>query len=127
MKPESKGDRLIIVNAGIEMGFTGIPNALLIWKSSTTTGDYHHNMNKLNYKKWLQDILIQNLPPNSVVVLVIAPYNVVLNKAPNSGSTKNDMKEWLAKNNILFEEEMLKPTLYDLVKRNKPVDKVRIE
>ena len=45
----SKGNRLIIIHAGGEMGF--IPNCLLMFKSGTKTGDYHHKMNSENYGK----------------------------------------------------------------------------
>jgi len=122
LKQVSKGDRLIIVHAGGNMVF--IPGALLMWKSSKTTGDYHHNMNKVNYKKWIQEKLFPNLPPNSVVVSDNAPYhNVVLEKVPTSGSTKQEMKDWLLKKNIPFREDMLKATLYEIVKLNKPISK----
>lgn len=122
LKQVSKGERLIIVHAGGEMGF--IPHALLMWKASKTTGDYHHNMNKANYQKWLKEILIPNLPANSVIVLDNASYhNVQIDKAPNNGSTKQEMKDWLKKMNISYTEDMLKPTLYELVKQHKPVSK----
>jgi hypothetical protein len=39
MAPTSKGQRLIIVHAGAEKGFT--TGALMIFKSNQTTGDYH--------------------------------------------------------------------------------------
>ena len=51
-----------MVHAGSNQGF--IPNALLVFKSNQTTGDYHHDMNNMNFEKWLVDKLIPNLPPN---------------------------------------------------------------
>ncbi|XP_046586413.1 uncharacterized protein LOC124292739 [Neodiprion lecontei] len=48
-KPISKGQRLVIVHAGSENGF--VPNALLLFKAGTKSGDYHDNMNYENYEK----------------------------------------------------------------------------
>ncbi|XP_054259724.1 uncharacterized protein LOC128984429 [Macrosteles quadrilineatus] len=81
-------------------------------------------MNKGNYKKWLEELLIPNLPANSVVVVDNAPYhNTVIEKVPNSGSTKQEMRNWLDKMNIAYTNDMLKPTLYALICRNKPAYK----
>ena len=33
------------------------PNALLIFRSGSNSGDYHDYMNHANYKKWLQEKL----------------------------------------------------------------------
>lgn len=121
-RPISKGLRLIIVHAGCETGF--IPNAKLIFKSNTTTGDYHHEMNYENYKKWLLEKLIPNLPPKSVLVIDNAPYhNVQKDKAPNSNSRKSVMIDWLRSKNIYFDNNMLKPDLYNIIKVHKPTFK----
>ncbi|KAG8235330.1 hypothetical protein J437_LFUL003613 [Ladona fulva] len=71
----SKGQRLIIVHGGGEMGF--IPEALLIFKLGLKTGDYHGEMNSGNYLKWIKNQLIPNLPPKSLVVIDNAPYHNV--------------------------------------------------
>ncbi|KAG8236393.1 hypothetical protein J437_LFUL014914 [Ladona fulva] len=90
--PVSKGQRLIIVHGGGEMGF--IPEALLIFKLGLKTGDYHGEMNSGNYLKWVKNQLIPNLPPKSVVVIDNAPYhNVQLNRPPSSNAKKDTMKE----------------------------------
>lgn len=116
--PVSRGERLIIVNAGGEMGF--IPNALLMWKAGKKGGDYHDQMNSDNYLKWLQEKLIPNLPPQSVVVMDNAAYhNVEINKAPTSSSKKQEIINWLQKNNVPFSETMLKPELLLLTKMAK--------
>lgn len=116
--PISKGKRLIVVHAGSNQGF--IPNALLVFKSNQTTGDYHHDMNNMNFEKWLVDKLIPNLPPNSVLVMDNAPYhNVQLDRAPTSASRKKDMLDWLTEKGIPYRSEMFKPELYDLIKINK--------
>lgn len=85
--PINKGDRLIIIHAGGEIGF--IPNALLTWKASSKSGDYHANMNTDNFLKWVREKLIRNLPPMSVVVVDNAPYhNTCIDKQPNSNTKK---------------------------------------
>jgi hypothetical protein len=45
--PVSKGQRVIVVHAGDEEGF--IPNALMMFKSSSKSGDYHGDVNCNNY------------------------------------------------------------------------------
>lgn len=131
-KPVSKGQRLILVHAGGENGF--IENAYLKFKSNSKSGDYHSQMNYTNYKKWLQEKLIPNLPSNSVLVIDNAPYhNVQLDKCPTMGSTKDEMREWLRQRNVPFTDEMLKIDLYSLVKVWKPrfktyeIDKIMSE
>jgi hypothetical protein len=75
-------------------------------------------MNYSYFEKWLKDKLIQNLPPNSVVVLNVALYhNVQLDPAPTSTSTKAEMQMWLSARNIPFATTILKPELYELKKK----------
>lgn len=114
----SKGQRLIIIHAGWEKGF--LPGCLLMFKSGTKSGDYHSEMNSGNYGKWLENMLIPNLPRNSVIVIDNAPYhNVQTNPAPSSNSKKADMVRWLTDRNINFDPNSLKPKLYEIIKNNK--------
>jgi len=83
--PVGSGDRLIIVHAGGEDGF--VPHAFLQWKASQSTGDYHKNMNQKNYEKWVQEKLLPNLKPRSVLIIDNASYhNVKVNKVPTKSS-----------------------------------------
>lgn len=85
--PVSKENRLIIVHAGGEAGF--VPDALLIYKSSAQTGDYHGEMNSDIFIKWLREKLTPNSQPRSVLVLDNASYHSVqIWPAPTSNSTK---------------------------------------
>ncbi|XP_050497226.1 uncharacterized protein LOC126878514 [Diabrotica virgifera virgifera] len=121
-KPVSKGQMLVIVHAGGESGF--VKNAYLRYKPTIKTGDYHDAMNYDNYKKWLQDKLIPNLPPNSVLVINNAPYhNVQTEKCPTMSSRKAEMQQWLTTQNISFTDDMLKLELYDIIKLHKPLFK----
>lgn len=115
----SKGQRLIIVHGGGCKGF--VNNALLIFKSGCKSGDYHDDMNFLNFSKWFREQYLPNLPPNSVIVVDNASYhNVQHNKAPNMSNKKADMMKWLVDHNINFDTNMLKPEIYHKIVINKP-------
>ncbi|XP_077293797.1 uncharacterized protein LOC143916528 [Arctopsyche grandis] len=116
--PIYKGNMLIIVHACSEKGF--IPNALLIYPSKIKTGDYHNNMNAINYQKWIKEKLVPNLQPQSVIVIDNASYhNVTSEPMPTSNSRKADMLAWLRKFNIPYPEKCTKPVLYEIIKNNK--------
>lgn len=105
----------MIVHAGSEVGF--VPNALLLFKAGTKSGDFHDNMNYENYTKWLRSELIPNLPPNAVLVIDNASYhNKQYDPAPTSNAKKADMQRWLAEKDIPYEESMLKPQLHKLIR-----------
>jgi uncharacterized damage-inducible protein DinB len=57
--------RLILIQVGGENGF--LPNALLKCKSTQATGDYRHQMNRLNYEKWAKEKSVQHLAQNSLI------------------------------------------------------------
>lgn len=113
------GQRVIIVHAWYKYG--GVPNATLIFQSKTNSGDYHNDMSFENYKKWISEKLIPNLPWNSVVVVGNAPYhNIQVEKCPNYYSKKEVMIQWLRSRNIMCDVNMLKVELYNLIKLHKP-------
>ena len=88
--------RFIIVHAGSKDGF--VENAALVFKAGQCTGDYHGQMNKENFIKWLTEKLLPNIQDNSVVVLDNAPYHSSLaDKVPTKSSLKKDMVDWLSK------------------------------
>ena len=64
--PISKGERCIIVDAGSE---ENLSNARLIYDGTSTSGDYHGEMNSEKFIGWLRGQLIPNLPSKSVVVI----------------------------------------------------------
>jgi transposase len=122
--PVSKGDRLIIIHAGGEKGF--VPNALTMWKAGQSSGDYHHQMNKNNFEKWVKDRLLPNLEPRSVLVIDNAPYhNIECDdyKVPTTNSKKSEMAAWLNRQGIPHSDDMLKPQLYRLIQLHKPTNK----
>jgi hypothetical protein len=90
--PVAKERRLIVVHAGGSKGF--VKNGLLIFKLGLKSGDYHDDMNHKNNTKWLQEKLIPNLEPNSVVVIDNASYhNVTVEPNPNSNWKKKICKK----------------------------------
>ncbi|KAH0813913.1 hypothetical protein GEV33_008878 [Tenebrio molitor] len=118
-KPISKGNRLIIINAGGEIGF--VPGAYARWKSNSSTGDYHEEMNYENFEKWATTQLIPNLPEKAVVLVDNAPYhNKQQERHPTSATRKDDMKKWLRERGIQFNDNVLKPELYGIIKNYKP-------
>ncbi|XP_060564213.1 uncharacterized protein LOC132723503 [Ruditapes philippinarum] len=78
-------------------------------------------MNGKNFNKWLNEMLIPNLPPSSVVVVDNAPYhNLQEDKCPTQSTRKAEIQDWLQRHNIAFNQKMLKAELLDMCKRNKP-------
>ncbi|MBW2605901.1 MAG: hypothetical protein JRE28_16590, partial [Deltaproteobacteria bacterium] len=71
-KPTGKGERLIIINAVTKSGW--VPGAKLVFKSTRKTGDYHGQMNWDLFKKWFVEMLLENIPPNSLITYFPHPF-----------------------------------------------------
>ncbi|XP_046145849.1 uncharacterized protein LOC123989194 [Osmia bicornis bicornis] len=122
LKNNSSSHRYIIVHAGGEGEF--VKGAALIFKARSTTGDYHGQMNALNFEKWVSEKLLPNIPSQSVIVMDNAPYHTVqINKPPTAYGKKSDMIKWLEENNIQHTATMKKYQLVELIQRNKSLDK----
>lgn len=77
-------------------------------------------MNYNNFSKWVQQQLLPNLPPQSVLVVDNASYhNVKLDKDPTTNSRKQEMLDWLTERNIPYESKYTKPELYAIIKQHK--------
>ncbi|XP_053406296.1 uncharacterized protein LOC128559142 [Mercenaria mercenaria] len=117
--PVSKGQRLIIVHGGSNEGF--VPGALLIYNASSSSGDYHHEMNGENFCKWMQEKLLPNIKKKSAIVMDNASYHSVQSsKCPNSSTRKADIQKWLTEHNIQYDPALLRPQLLALAEINKP-------
>lgn len=118
--PSGKGSRLIILHAGsANIGF--IPNCLLSFVSKSTA-DYHEEMNGDTFLKWFKEQLLPNIPPRSVIVMDNASYHsVISDKAPtlSNGGKKQDMRNWLSRHDIDFENTMIRVELDKLIQENK--------
>lgn len=111
---------IIVFYAGGEMGF--VHNTNLIYKASTTTGDYHEQMCSTIFEEWEREKLIPNLPSKSVKIIHNAPYHSIqLNKRANSSNRKEKIMDWLSKNNVSFYPTSRKIELLAIVKQNSPI------
>ena len=64
-----------------------------MYKASSCTGDYHKEMNAVNFTKWLTEKLIPNLPPQSAIVMDNASYHSVLvEKCPTTNTKKAEIQ-----------------------------------
>lgn len=119
-KPTGKGERLIILNAITKSGW--VQNAKLIFKSTKKTGDYHGQMNNGIFQKWFTNMLLPNIPKNSLIIMDNASYHNVLAacSAPLPTSKKSDIRAWLLKNNESCSEDMVKSELIELLKKKSP-------
>ncbi|KAG8193437.1 hypothetical protein JTE90_005084 [Oedothorax gibbosus] len=78
-------------------------------------------MNIDNFFKWVEEKLIHNIPPNSVICTENASYHTkVLDPVPSKYSTKKKLIEWLVEKNIVHNPNTRKTELYDLVQANAP-------
>ncbi|XP_062520191.1 uncharacterized protein LOC134195205 [Corticium candelabrum] len=117
-RPSGKGQRLIILHAGSETGWT--PNADLVFRSKKNSTDYHDEMNSEHFLEWFQKLLV-NIQPGSVIVLDNAPYhNSVVEKVPTKSSRKKEMQEWLTRKRIPFSDKDLKKDLFAKIQLSVP-------
>jgi len=72
--PTCKGQRLIVLHIGSDMGF--LEGGLLCFVSKKNSADYHDEMNGVTFKNWFVSI-IPWLHPNSIVVMDNTPYHSV--------------------------------------------------
>ena len=121
--PNGSGQRLILLHTVDEKrGF--VPDCKLLFKSHSTDGrDNHSEMNSVVFEHWVEHQLLPNLTEGTCVVMDNASYHSVIcpeTRSPTMATTKDDMKAWLRDRNIPFNEGLLKPELYSLIKDHKP-------
>ncbi|MFZ0451622.1 MAG: transposase [Desulfatiglandaceae bacterium] len=119
-KPTGKGERLIIINAITKSGW--VPGAKLVFKSTRKTGDYHGQMNWDLFKKWFIEMLLENIPPNSLIIMDNASYHNTLSEhsPPTPLCSKKRIMEWLEQNKIYCRQDCLKPELVEILKKLAP-------
>jgi transposase len=119
-KPTGKGERLIIINAITKFGW--VPDAKLVFKSTTKTGDYHGQMNWELFKKWFTERLFPNIPANSLIVMDNAPYHNILSEhsSPTPSCSRKKIIDWLEQNKIYCREDCLKSELIEIMKKIAP-------
>ena len=119
-KPTGKGERLIIMNAITKDGW--VPGAKNVFKSTRKTGDYHGQMNAEQFQRWFSEMLLPNIPPNSIIVMDNASYHKALTEdsAPISTSSKEKIRNWLEKNDIPCRDDCLKVELITMLNKLAP-------
>ncbi|XP_012135352.1 uncharacterized protein LOC105661840 isoform X3 [Megachile rotundata] len=120
VKNVSSPHRFNIVHAAGMNGF--IRGAELVFESFTT-GNYSGQMHTTNFEKWLIEKLLPNISQKSVIIMDDVPWFVQLSKPPSKYSTNKEMIQWLADNNISHGSDMRKYQLYELIERNKKLEK----
>ena len=95
--PCNRGQRLIVVHAGCRDGF--IPGAQLIYKASSSSGDYHSQMDGGNFTRWIQQMLPNLDCPCAIVMDNASYHSIQTDRAPTSSSRKADIKvmQWYGK------------------------------
>jgi len=119
-KPTGNGERLIILNAITQSGW--VSDAKLIFKSTRKTGDYHGQMNFELFKKWFTEMLIPNIPENSIIIMDNASYHNTLadHSPPTAQSSKEKICKWLDKNDVTYPDHCLKVELVELLTKQSP-------
>jgi transposase len=119
-KPTGNGERLIIINAITKLGW--VPGAKLVFKSTRKTGDYHGQMNFKLFDKWFTEMLLPNIPKNSLIFMDNASYHNVLTEysPPTALSSKVKIMKWLEDNKYAFRDDCLKPELVEVLNKVVP-------
>lgn len=83
-----------LVHTGSENGF--VKDSLLFCRSKGSVDDYHGEMNTELFTKWVEENLIPNLEPNTIVILDNASYhNAMVNRLPTFSSKKSAIIDFL--------------------------------
>ncbi|XP_074659592.1 uncharacterized protein LOC141912265 [Tubulanus polymorphus] len=121
VEQNGKGARLIILDAGSRNGF--VPGANLVFEAKNGSGDYHHQMDGDIFETWLEDQLIPALEEPSLIVMDQASYHLCLVKesqAPKSSQSKEEIKRWLEKKKVTYDQNLNKPQLVKLCQTQSP-------
>lgn len=108
----------VVQTAGIN-GF--ISNGLLTCKSVLKKEiKFFRALTYGEYVKWLEEKMIPNLPPKSIVVIHKCPYfKKQVDKAPSLNATRTEMRLWLMRRGIPYSNDFYKFDLYELICKNK--------
>ena len=131
--PSGKGKRLIIGHCGsYKQGLIDDGELLFESKSTDENGDYHKDMNYLEFQNWICNKVVPKLEPHSCIVMDNAAYHNVISpedKVPTMAMRKDGMIAWLDKHDIDHSEARTKKELLEIVKESdaSKVDVFRID
>jgi transposase len=106
--PSGKGPRLIIVHAMTTAGW--VPGAQLVCQAKRRTGDYHGQMDFVNFRRWFCTSLLPHIPAASLIVMDNAPYhNVDVDGVfyPTTATKKADLQRWLQQHHPPMDQEAM--------------------
>ncbi|MCP4143208.1 MAG: hypothetical protein GY755_23455 [Chloroflexi bacterium] len=113
-RPSGKGRRWCFIHAISQQGL--LEHCLLAFEGKKRTGDYHGSFNFEVFYEWFQEQLRPNLPKKSCLVMDRATYHMVPeDRIIPTQMKKLEIQEWLADNNIFWEDYWLKPKLIDVL------------
>ena len=84
---------------------------MVFQSKSKDNRDYHSEMDGHNFKKWVEEKLLPNVPDKSLFVLDNASYHNVVDpedKIPTKAWRLAEVKEWFKRKNIDFPEKSFK-------------------
>ena len=107
-KPSGKGNKLMILHVGSELGW--VDGSAVVFQSKKSTGDYHDEMTGEHFEEWFHDSLLPKLPSNSLIVMDNASYHCRrIESVPTMSSRKAIMQDWLVVHGIAaYPEKALK-------------------
>ncbi|XP_053406536.1 uncharacterized protein LOC123526897 [Mercenaria mercenaria] len=127
--PSGKGKRLIVLDAGCRnVGL--IPGVGEVFVAQNDGGDYHSEMNHKHFFSWWKITLLPVLPGTSTIVIDKASYRSMLtedSRSPTTASRIGDIRDWLRKRRLPFNDDMIKAKLLEIVRRNKPRPKYIVD
>ena len=126
-KPAGKDERVIVVNAITINGW--VDGARLVFQAKRKTGDYHGQMDYENFSKWFTEMLLPNIPDNSIIIMDNASYHNTTEETrfPKATARKEYLRKWLDDNGIPWGADMLKPELYALCRMHEPKPDYKID
>ena len=93
----------------------------MVFLSKTNSADYHDEMNSEHLMEWFRYRLLPSIHDNSVIILDNATYHIKQkDKPPTSANRKDDIKKWLDKHNVNYNDKDIKNTLLDKARLHRP-------
>jgi transposase len=74
------------------------------------------------FKKWFMEMLLENIPPKSLIIMDNASYHNTLSEhsPPTPLCSKKRITDWLERNRIYCRQDCLKPELVEILKKLVP-------